>query len=117
MQNMGTYGQGTPVEEIGALLGQRFTIIAVHTYSKFFSECIDTLITAAVDWMKRGDAASAKGRVVTGKDMGQYHKMFKIYSLIYPIVWMFAQFDKALLWCSGYMMIVKAGPAKRARWE
>jgi 2-polyprenyl-3-methyl-5-hydroxy-6-metoxy-1,4-benzoquinol methylase len=105
---------GYTAAEIGALLGQRFTIIAVHTYSKFFSECVDTLITAAVDWMKRGHAASAKGRVVTGKDMGQYHKMFKIYSLIYPIVWMVAQFDKALLWCSGYMMIVKARTCKES---
>jgi SAM-dependent methyltransferase len=105
---------GYTAAEIEALLGKRFTIIAIHTYSKFFSECIDTLITAAVDWMKRGDKASAKGRVVTGKDMGQYHKMFKIYSLIYPVVWMFAQCDKALLWCSGYMMIVKARTCKES---
>jgi SAM-dependent methyltransferase len=103
---------GYTAAELGTLLGQQFTLMAGHTYSKFFSECVDTLITAAVDWMKRGHAASAKGRVVTGKDMGQYDKMFKLYSLIYPIVWMFAQFDKALLWCSGYMMIVKARTCK-----
>jgi 2-polyprenyl-3-methyl-5-hydroxy-6-metoxy-1,4-benzoquinol methylase len=103
---------GYTAAEVGALLGQRFTVIAAHTYSKFFSECVDTLITAAVDWMKRGDKASAKGRVVTGKDLGQYDKMFKIYSLIYPVMWIVAQFDKALPWCSGYMMLIKARTCK-----
>jgi SAM-dependent methyltransferase len=103
---------GYTTGELRALLGQRFTIIAVRTYSKFFSECIDTLITAAVDWVKQENNTSAKGRVVTGDDLGQYRKMFKMYSLIYPIMWLFAQLDKLLFWCSGYMMIVKATTCK-----
>lgn len=99
---------GYTVEEIRALLGQRFTITAVHTYSRFFSECIDTLITAAVDWLKRENKTSPKGRMVTGDDVGQYQKMFKMYSTIYPIMRLFSQLDSLLFWCSGYMMIVKS---------
>ena len=99
--------------ELQALLRQRFTITAVHTYSKFFSECIDTLMTAAVDRLKRGHKTSAKGRVVTEDNMGQYRKMFKMYSAIYPIVWLFSRLDNLLFWCSGYMMIVKATVLKK----
>jgi SAM-dependent methyltransferase len=106
---------GYTAEELQALLGQRFTIVAMRTYSKFFTECIDTLITAAVDWLKGGDHASAKGRVVTGSDLGQYQKMFQVYSVIYPIMWLFAQLDRLLLWCSGYMMIVKTTVCKESR--
>jgi SAM-dependent methyltransferase len=105
---------GYTAGELRALLGQQFSIVAVRTYSKFFSECIDTLITAAVDWLKRGENASAKGRVVTGNDLGQYQNMFKIYSVIYPMMWLFAQLDRLLFWCSGYMMIVKATTCKES---
>jgi ubiquinone/menaquinone biosynthesis C-methylase UbiE len=106
---------GYTAGELRSLLGQRFTITAVHTYSKFFSECIDTLITAAVDWLKREHKTSAKGRMVTEGDMRQYRKMFKMYSAIYPIVWLFSQLDYLLFWRSGYMMIVKATILKENR--
>jgi hypothetical protein len=82
-----------------------------RTYSKFFSECIDTLITFTFGLLKKGEATSQKGLLVTGHDLRQYQKAFKGYALLYPIVWSVAQLDWLLYWCSGYMLIVKARKA------
>jgi hypothetical protein len=86
----------------------RFKIVSHRTYSKFFSEAIDTLMTLALDLLKRGGAKSQKGRIVTGQDMKRYQKMFSMYSLVYPVVWLFSKLDALLLGASGYMLIVKA---------
>jgi SAM-dependent methyltransferase len=90
------------------LLAGKFTIVCARTYSKFFSECIDTLITLAFSFLKRNEATSTKGLLVTGGDMRRYQKIFRAYSLMYPVVWLFGKLDMALAWCSGYMLIAKA---------
>ena len=88
------------------MLGDRFRIEAAHTYSKFFSELIDTLIVGAVTALK-GGGHTDKGLVVTGSDLKANKSMFRLYSLIYPVVWVFSQLD-ALVPTSGYMLILKA---------
>ncbi|PSO94642.1 MAG: hypothetical protein BRC48_10280 [Cyanobacteria bacterium QS_9_48_30] len=98
---------GYTVDGLASLLIGKFKIITHKTYSKFFSEVIDTLMTLALDLLKRGGKESQKGRIVTGKDMKQYRKMFKVYSLLYPVVWGVSKLDKLLLSVSGYMLIVK----------
>jgi SAM-dependent methyltransferase len=105
---------GYTTDEIHTLLGRRFSIITTCTYSKFFSECIDTLITGVFDVLK-GGATSRKGRLVTGQDLQQYQKMFRMYSFIYPVVWLIATLDKLLFWCSGYMLLVRAKTCKEVR--
>jgi SAM-dependent methyltransferase len=90
------------------LLAGKFSIVCARTYSKFFSECIDTLITAGFGLLKRNEATSTKGLLVTGGDMRRYEKIFRAYSLIYPVVWLFGKLDMSLAWCSGYMLIAKA---------
>ena len=99
---------GYTSDDIHGLLGKEFTIISVKTYSKFFSECIDTLMTLAFHLLKRGNQTSAKGVMVTGKDLQQHQKVFMIYSIIYPIVWMFSKLDNLLFFVSGYMLLVTA---------
>jgi len=97
---------GYTPEAIRALLGDRFTVESAHTYSKFFSELIDTLIVFAVTTLKRGGHTN-KGLVVTGSDLQANKSMFRLYSLIYPVVWAVSKLD-ALVPASGYMLIVKA---------
>ncbi|MEQ8999846.1 MAG: class I SAM-dependent methyltransferase [Coleofasciculus sp. B1-GNL1-01] len=99
---------GYTVDDLVSLLMGRFKIVSHRTYSKFFSEAIDTLMTLALDVLKRGGAKSQKGRIVTGQDMKRYQKMFRMYSLVYPVVWLFSKLDGLLLGVSGYMLIVKA---------
>jgi SAM-dependent methyltransferase len=99
---------GYTLENLTALMRDKFIIISFNTYSKFFSECIDTCISLALGYLKKGERASQKGVLVVGEDLRQYQKVFRIYSLIYPIFWSFAKLDKLLFSNSGYMLIVKA---------
>lgn len=105
---------GYTPEDINRILGDHFQVVSEKTYSKFFSECIDTLITFAFDLLKRGKRTSAKGLVVTGKDLKQYQKVFTMYSLLYPIIWTISKLDTALFFTSGYMLLVVAQNKKDA---
>ena len=98
---------GYTLNGLMALLAEKFTIVSSKTYSKFFSECIDTLITGGVNFLKT-EASSQKGPLVMGQDMHRHAKAFRMYSLIYPLVWFFAKIDDCLFWCSGYALIIKA---------
>jgi SAM-dependent methyltransferase len=103
---------GYTVADLAELLSGRFTIVSDRTYSKFFSECIDTLITFVFGLLKEKGSTSQKCLLVTGSDLRQYQWMFKAYSLIYPVVWFFGKLDLLLFWCTGYMLIVKTTISK-----
>ncbi len=98
---------GYTLAGISSLFKGKFSIETFKTYSKFFSECIDTLITFAFSLLKKGKADSSKGQIVTGKDMKQFQKIFRAYSIIYPVIWFFSKMDSLLFFVSGYMLIVK----------
>jgi 2-polyprenyl-3-methyl-5-hydroxy-6-metoxy-1,4-benzoquinol methylase len=104
---------GYTLEALTSLMREKFTVISYKTYSKFFSECIDTLITCAISLLKGEKATSQKGLLVTGEDLHQYQRVFWTYSLIYPLVWIFAKLDCLLFWHNGYMLIVKARSDKQ----
>jgi SAM-dependent methyltransferase len=99
---------GYTIEGLKALLDDRFSILSYKTYSRFFSECVDTSIVFAFDRLKNGRPASKKGLLVTGQDLKQHQRLFRFYSLIYPVVFLFTQLDTLLFWCSGYILIAKA---------
>jgi SAM-dependent methyltransferase len=100
---------GYTLEDIKTLLGNRFTVVSHKTYSKFFSEFIDTLITFTYWVLKdsRGEE-SKKGVLITGNDLKRYKSLFRIYSLLYPVVLIFSKLDSLLFFESGYMLILKA---------
>jgi hypothetical protein len=95
------------------LLADRFTMVGSGTYSKFFSECIDTLIRLGSSFVKKGQAGSRKGVLITDEDLRRNNKMLKVYSVIFPLVWLFCKLDGLLFWSSGYMLIAKARSNKR----
>lgn len=104
---------GYTIESLRSLLGDRFTIDTYTTYSKFFSESIDTLIVYGVSLLKKNKKeTSKKGLLVTGQDLGHNQTMFKLYSFIYPIIWIFSKLDHLLFFTSGYMLIVRAKVTK-----
>jgi len=78
---------------------------AHRTYSRFFSELVDTAINWGV--ARLGKGGSAKGMVVTGADVAKHGKAFRAYSAIYPFVWAVSQLDR-LVPASGYMLIATA---------
>lgn len=91
---------------LGRLLSAGFELEAARTYSRFFSELVDTAINWAVE--RLGKRGSAKGLVVTGTDVGRHRKLFLAYSLVYPLVWVLTRLDAAIPWASGYMLIATA---------
>ena len=106
-KNHGHVRPGYTIDGLKALLMGRFTILSYKTYSRFFSECIDTSIAFAFDQLRNGQPASTKGLLVTGQDLNRHQKLFRFYSFIYPVVWFFSKLDILFFWCSGYMLLAK----------
>jgi 2-polyprenyl-3-methyl-5-hydroxy-6-metoxy-1,4-benzoquinol methylase len=96
---------GYTPERLGELLQGRFVLDHHHTYSRFFSELVDTAINFAVE--RTGKRSSAKGMVVTGPDVARNRNLFRLYSLVYPLLWAVTRLD-ALVPASGYMLIASA---------
>jgi hypothetical protein len=69
---------------------------------------VDTFITFGFSRLKKDEGPSQKGTIVTEGDLRKYQKLFRAYSVIYPVVWFFVQLDRLLFWRSGYMLIAKA---------
>ena len=97
---------GYTLEELRLLLAPAFELEAARTYSRFFSELVDTAINWGVE--RLGKKGSAKGMVVTGGDVARHRKMFRAYSAVYPLVWAISRLDAAIPWTSGYMLIARA---------
>ena len=96
---------GYTPERLRELLAGRFELEQHHTYSRFFSELVDTAINVGVE--RLGKKGSAKGMVITGADLAKHRKMFHVYSAVYPVVWALARLD-VLVPASGYMLIARA---------
>lgn len=100
---------GYTPESLECLIKAQFTMEQHKTYSKFFSEFIDTLMVQAIYLLQRNkNVESKKGAVVTGGDLKKHKSMFRLYSLIYPVVLFFSKLDHLLFFSSGYMLIVRA---------
>lgn len=99
---------GYTVEGLTRLLGDSFRIEEHRTYSRFFSEFLDTLIRYGVSLVKKTDDDAPKGQIVTGQDLQANQKMFRLYSAIYPFFWMVSRLDGLIPFRSGYMMIARA---------
>jgi SAM-dependent methyltransferase len=94
---------GYTKEGLRALLAAGFEPQDERTYSRAFSEFIDTLIQWGIE--RLGKKGSTKGLVVTSEDVSKHRKLFYAYSAIYPFVWGVSRLDAILPWTSGYMLI------------
>jgi SAM-dependent methyltransferase len=97
---------GYTPERLAELLAGRFALDAHRTYSRFFSELVDTLLNWGVE--RLGKKGSSKGMVVTGGDLQKHRRVFLAYSMVYPLVKAFASLDALLPGVSGYMLIAAA---------
>jgi SAM-dependent methyltransferase len=94
---------GYTAESLSAALSEHFTLDRCRTYSRFFSEAVDTGINWGV--ARLGKKSSAKGIVVTASDLRRHRKAFRAYSLLYPGVWLISRLDGLIPWASGYMLV------------
>lgn len=104
---------GYTAASIEALLQEKFSIESQHTYSRFFVEFYDALISFLFEKIQK-DGDSAKGTVVTARDMSANQKKFKMFSLVYPFVWCLSKLDALLFFTSGYSLIVDTKNLKKA---
>jgi SAM-dependent methyltransferase len=96
---------GYTIDALRRLLAPGFDVVGHRTYSRFFSEAVDTALNWGVE--RLGKQASAKGMVVTGGDLARHRKAFRAYGLVYPLVWAVSRLDR-LVPASGYMLIATA---------
>jgi SAM-dependent methyltransferase len=96
---------GYTADGLRVLLAPWFDLESHHTYSRFFSELVDTGINAGLGAL--GKRSSAKGMVVTGDDVDRHRRLFQAYGAIHPVVWLLSRLD-ALVPASGYMLIAAA---------
>jgi SAM-dependent methyltransferase len=94
---------GYTPESLATLLSPRFILNRHQTYSRFFSEAVDTAINWAVE--RLGKKSSPKGMVVTTSDLQRHRKAFRAYSLLYPAIWLISRLDGLIPSASGYMLV------------
>jgi SAM-dependent methyltransferase len=92
-------------ERLKAILAPHFELESHRTYSRFFSEAVDTALNWGLERLGKG--SSAKGIVVTGDDLRRHRASFLAYSALYPMVWALTRLD-ALVPAAGYMLIASA---------
>ncbi len=98
---------GYGLDEIRTLFGSSCAVERAKTYSKFFSEAVDTLMVWAIRRFKPASNNTVKGTIVTGSDLKRHRSLFLLYVPLYPVLWLFAQLDHLLFWRSGYMLIAR----------
>jgi SAM-dependent methyltransferase len=89
---------------LAQILSPAFEIESHRTYSRFFSEAVDTALNWGIE--RLGKKSSAKGVVLTGDDLVRHRGTFRAYSLVHPFVWALTRLD-ALVPASGYMLIAR----------
>jgi SAM-dependent methyltransferase len=98
------------------LLEPNFVIERARTYSRTFSELVDTGLNGAYETMRRrkhGRAESRKGTLVTRGEVERHRKQFILFSALYPFLWTMARLDALLPLQPGYKLIVQARRAEQ----
>ena len=103
---------GYGIAEIKAVTAGKFKLESSKSYSRFFAELIDTLIVFAYGLISGKSKHQpreevSKGLVITAEDMKKYEKNFKLYSMIYPVVWLVSRLDYLIFFLPGFMRISK----------
>jgi len=93
-------------DSLSRLIEASFDVDATRTYTKAFSETVDTVMQWGLETI--GKKGSKKGVVVTGGDLDRHAKLFKAYSAIFPFVWTFSRLDALLPMNDGYRLLLTA---------
>ena len=102
---------GYTLKQLRELLGPDFVIERAETYSRTFSELVDTGLNGLylVLQRRRGRGPeSAKGTVVTGDDVRGRRGQLLMLSVLYPFLWGLARLDGLLWRQQGYKLILRA---------
>lgn len=113
-QRHGHLRPGYNIRQLKDMLKGKFTISRKRTYSRFFSELLDTLLTFSYAQLARrrsgfkDNKESRKGTLITEKEFSENEEIFKFYSLLYPFFWVISKLDYLLFFLPGHSLIVEA---------
>jgi SAM-dependent methyltransferase len=100
---------GYTESELERLLAPEFTLETVRTYSRSFSEAIDTGLNGMYERLRgKGKGTSRKGTVITGHEMQSHRGAFRLMALIHPLLWAVSKLDHLLVGQRGYKMVARA---------
>jgi ubiquinone/menaquinone biosynthesis C-methylase UbiE len=102
---------GYTMTSLSQLLEPYFVIDRATTYSRAFSELVDTALNGVYETLRRRKhvpTVSQKGTLVTRSDMNEHKKEFLLLSAMYPLLWIVARLDALLPLQPGYKLIVGA---------
>ncbi len=107
-ESHGHVREGYNITQLNELLANRFEVIKYRTYSRFFTEFIDTLIGFAYTNIRKNKKNQGrKGVLVTERDLHKSKRLFMIYSIVYPIIWILSKLDFLIFFTKGHSLIVK----------
>ena len=98
---------GYSLDELKRLLGDDFEINKHASYSRLFSQLVDTFILAGIMLLGAGKEGK-KGAVVTEDSLKKKEKELKIFSYIAPFLKMAVKLDDIFSFFRGSMLIVSA---------
>jgi SAM-dependent methyltransferase len=100
---------GYTVEGLRRLLGPAFEVESAVTYSRTFSELIDTALNGLYLRLHRSrEDTSSKGTVITQSDLSRHRNQFRLLSALYPVLWAVARMDALVWFRPGYKLILSA---------
>jgi SAM-dependent methyltransferase len=102
---------GYSLSGLSRLLEPHFVVERARTYSRTFSELVDTILNAGYKTLQRrrgSGPATQKGTIVTQGDMTRQRKQFLLLRALYPFFWIMAKLDALLPFQPGYKLIIQA---------
>jgi len=105
--------EGYTKEHLNFMLDKAgFIVTQIKGFSRFFTEGMELFINFGyIFLLNRGvKKAGIKGSISPARkeDFNAHKLSFKIYCMIYPILWLISQLDRLLFFTSGYVIILKA---------
>jgi SAM-dependent methyltransferase len=101
---------GYTEDDLRELLVPAFTLETVRTYSRSFSEAIDTGLNGVYERLRSSGRrnSSRKGTVITGQEMSAHRGAFRLMTLLHPVLWSVAKLDHLLVGQKGYKLVARA---------
>ena len=111
-----TYGSsshrdGYTGRELFDLLKDGFDVQETHTFSHFFTEAGNLLVTFLGGFFVRGEKPSPDNPAAQADF---YHRIYRHFALTWPLVWLLTRLDVFLLMTKGYLLIARA---KKRMWR
>jgi len=99
---------GYTKKHLRSMLENKFIIEKEHTYSRFFTELLDIGINFMYSSSNNSADEGSKGLLITDADLDKNKKKFKLYSILYPFMWLFSKLDIFIFFTQGHKLIIKS---------